>query len=280
MSQVIKIGVLKVGCIGTLPLVEFLLDERAERTDIDVRVVGSGAKLGIFQCRDVTKLIIQQKPDLILLIGPAQTTGGPTEARKMLAEANIPLVIISDSPANRIRKELEESGFGYIIVDADSMIGARREFLDSTEMALYNADVITVLAITGVFKVVSESIDNIIGSLKRGEKPTLPHIRINKEIAVKAAGFKNPYAKAKAMAAYEIARRVTELNMEGCFKVNEKERYVPIIAAGHEMMREAAKLADEARELEKSNDSILRKPHYKNGSLGTKSALLEKPQLI
>ena len=41
MTEPLKIGVLKLGCIGNLPLIEFLLDERAERTDIDVRVSGS-----------------------------------------------------------------------------------------------------------------------------------------------------------------------------------------------------------------------------------------------
>lgn len=44
MSKTVKIGILKVGCIGSAPLLEFLLDERAERRDIAVRVVGSGAK--------------------------------------------------------------------------------------------------------------------------------------------------------------------------------------------------------------------------------------------
>ena len=59
VDQVIKVGIIKVGCIGTLTLLEFLLDERAERTDIDVIVAGSGAKLGLGQCREVTRWIIQ-----------------------------------------------------------------------------------------------------------------------------------------------------------------------------------------------------------------------------
>ncbi|MDH5795184.1 MAG: methylenetetrahydromethanopterin dehydrogenase, partial [Candidatus Bathyarchaeota archaeon] len=40
MKEIVRVGVLKVGCIGTLPLLEFLLDERADRMDIDVRVLG------------------------------------------------------------------------------------------------------------------------------------------------------------------------------------------------------------------------------------------------
>ena len=278
VSRVIKVGFVKAGCIGTLPLIEFLLDERAERTDIDVRVAGSGAKLGPNQCREITDRMIQQKPDLVILIGPAQQTQGPTEARKMLAEAGLPTVVISDGPTRKIVRELEEAGLGYIIVSADSMIGARREFLDPTEMALYNSDIIRVLAATGVFNVVVREIDEVIRSLKKGEKPQLPRIIVDKERAVEAAGFKNPYAKAKAMAAHEISRYVADLNVEGCFKVSEWTKYVPITAAGHEMMRTAAKLADEAREIEKSGDSVLRKPHFKDGSLGEKKALIEKPK--
>jgi methylenetetrahydromethanopterin dehydrogenase len=278
VSQVVKIGVVKVGCIGTLPLIEFLLDERAERTDIDVRVAGSGAKLGPEQCREATSWMIKQKPDLVLLIGPAQQTRGPTEARGMLTEAGIPTIVISDGPTKGIAKELEEASLGYIIILADSMIGARREFLDPLEMALYNSDILKVLAATGVLNVVVREIDDVIQSLKREEKPNLPRIIVDKEKALEAAGFKNPYAKAKAMAAHEISRHVAELNVEACFKVEEWTKYVPLTAAGHEMMRTAAKLADEAREIEKSGDSVLRKPHHKDGSIGEKRALIEKPK--
>jgi len=278
MSQIVKVGVVKAGCIGTLPLIEFLLDERAERTDIDVRVAGSGAKLGLEQCREVTDRMIKQKPNLMLLIGPAQQTQGPAEARRMLAKAGIPTVVISDGPTKKLVKEFEEAGLGYIIVEADSMIGARREFLDPAEMALYNADVLKVLAVTGVFNVVVKEIDAVIESLKRGEKPNLPRIIVDKEKAIKASGFKNPYARAKAMAAHEISRHAAELNVEACFKVEEWTKYVPLTAAGHEMMRTAAKLADEAREIEKSGDSVLRKPHHKDGSIGEKRTLIEKPK--
>lgn len=278
LSQVVKIGVVKVGCIGTAPLIEFLLDERAERTDIDIRVAGSGAKLGPKQCREAATSIIKQNPDLALLIGPAQQAPGPAEARRLLAEAHIPTIVISDSPTKKIAKELEAAGFGYVIITADSMIGARREFLDPTEMALYNSDVIRVLAATGVFNLLINELEAVIQSLKGGKKPSLPHIIVDKKTAVEAAGFKNPYARAKAVAAYEIASRVAVLNTEACFKIEEWTEYVPLTAAGHEMMRTAAKLADEARELEKAGDTVLRRPHSKDGSLGEKRALLEKPK--
>jgi len=278
VAQVVKIGVVKAGCVGTLPLLEFLMDERAERTDIDVRVMGSGAKLGPEQCKEITSWMIQYKPDFTILIGPAQPTRGPTEARRMLVEAGIPTIVISDGPTKRMVKELEAAGLGYIIVEADSMIGARREFLDPAEMALYNADVLKVLAATGALNVIVRELEKIIQSLKKGQKPQLPCIIIDKDKAVEAAGFKNPYAGAKAVAAHEMARHVAEVNVEACFKVLEWQKYIALTATGHEMMRTAASLADEAREIEKARDSVLRKPHFDDGTLGEKRALIEKPK--
>ena len=38
MSKEVRIGILKLGCIGSLPLLEFLLDERADRKDVDIMV--------------------------------------------------------------------------------------------------------------------------------------------------------------------------------------------------------------------------------------------------
>jgi len=278
MSQPVKVGILKAGCIGTLPLLEFLLDERAERTDIDVRVMGSGAKLGLEQCREITNLMIQQKPDSVIFIGPAQASPGPTEARRMLASAGVPTVIISDGPTKKIAKEIEEKGLGYIILDGDPMIGARREFLDPTEMAIFNSDVLRVLAVTGTLGVILKEIDRMIDSIKRREKPELPRIIVDEDKALEAAGFMNPYARAKASAAYEIATQVSRINVEACFKVTDWEAYVRLVAVGHEMMRTASKMCEEAREMEKSADSVLREPHFNDGSRGKKRALIEKPK--
>jgi methylenetetrahydromethanopterin dehydrogenase len=278
MSEVVKVGVLKTGCIGTLPLLEFLLDERAERKDLDVRVIGSGAKLGLEQCKETAELMIGLKPDMVVLVGPAQTTPGPTEARRLLAAAGVPTIMISDSPAKKLAEETGQPGLGYIIVEADSMIGARREFLDPAEMATYNSDVIRVLAATGAFNVVVEAIDKAVASIKAGGKPELPQMVVDGNKAVEAAGYQNPYAKAKASAAYELASRVSKLTTEACFRVQDQQVYVPLAAAAHEMMRAAAKLANEARELEKGGDTVLRKPHFKDGTLGTKRSLMEKPK--
>jgi len=277
MSGIVKIGVLKIGCIGTLPLLEIMLDERADRRDIDVRVIGSGVKLGLEQCKEVTELMIKQNPDFVILIGPAQATQGPSNARKMLKEADLPTIVISDFPAKRLVDEMEKAGLGYIIVEADSMIGARREFLDPTEMTLYNSDVIRVLAVTGAFNLVVEVIDKVIESIKEGKSLKLPKLIIDGTKAVEAAGFTNPYAKAKALAAYEMAKQVSRITTTACFKIQDPSLYVPMVAAAHEIMRTAAKLVDEAREIEKSQDKVLRRPHFKDGKIGTKRSLMEKP---
>lgn len=271
-------GVVKAGCIGTLPILEFLLDERADRQDIDVRVVGAGAKMDPAHCEAVANEIVPFKPDFAVFISPNATIAGPTKGRQTLAAAGIPTIVISDGPTKKIAKDLEAAGFGYIIIEADSMIGARREFLDPTEMAVFNAEILKVLAVTGAFNLVCKEFDRLIESVKKGEKPQLPHVVINKERAVAAAGFENPYARAKAMAAHEASCKVADLTVEGCFIVKEWERYTQIVAAAHEIMRGAAKLADEAREIEKGSDSVLRLPHHPDGTVLEKRKLLTKPE--
>lgn len=275
--DVVKIGFVKLGNIGAAPLLELLLDERADRNDIDVRVVGSGAKLNPEQAEEAARKILDFEPNLVITVSPNAALPGPGKVREIMADAGIPLIIVSDSPGKKIKEDVEAKNQGYIIVNADSMIGARREFLDPTEMALFNADVIRVLAATGAFSVIYHEIDAVIEQIKRGEKPELPRVVINKETAVDALNFRNPYAEAKALAAYDIACKVADLNVEGCFKIQEAEKYIPIIAGAHEMMRVAAILADEARELEKTGDTVLRQPHKKSGEILKKIALAEKP---
>ena len=271
----VRIGFLKLGCIATSPMIELLLDERAEREDMEVRVLSSGANMGSKQARDVANSILALKPDLVFVISPNASTKGPTSAREALAEAGVPVVVVSDGPS-KLLEELE--GMGGIIVEADSMIGARREFLDPIEMAIFNGDTIKVLAVTGVFTVVYETVDGLIEQLKAGEKPELPLLNVTRKKAIKAAGFTNPYAEAKAAAAYEMAKRVANLTTTACFREKDWEVYTALCAAAHELMRSAAALADEAREIEKYGDNVLRKPHYKDGSILKKRKLIEKPK--
>jgi len=274
---VVTIGFGKLGNIGSAPLLEFLLDERAERKDIEVRVVSSGAKMGVEHAAHVAQRLSEFEPDLAVVTSPNASLPGPTRLREALS-SKVPTIVVSDSPAKKAVQDIEKAGAGYLIVEADAMIGARREFLDPAEMALFNADLLKVLTVTGVFNVLWQEIDKVVQFIQQGQAPILPRIVINKEKAIEASGLSNPYAKTKAMAAHEIARRVADLTVEGCFVVKEWERYTQLVAAAHEMMREAARLADEAREIDKAADMILRTPHHDDGAVLQKRKLLEKPR--
>ncbi|MEM2866223.1 MAG: F420-dependent methylenetetrahydromethanopterin dehydrogenase [Candidatus Hadarchaeales archaeon] len=276
MSSRVRIGVVKVGNIGTSPMIDLLLDERAEREDVDFRVVGSGPKMQEEECKECAQKILEFNPDLVLIVSPNPALPGPTSARRIVAGGGKPVVVVGDAPGKKAVPDLEKEGMGYILIEADAMIGARREFLDPAEMALFNANVIKVLAATGAFNVVCEEVEKAIEGVKKGS-PYLPRVVITRQKAVEGAGFQNPYALAKAMAAYEMAKKVAELSVEGCFRMKEMKEYVPTVASSHEMMDTAARLATEARELEKSSDSLLRKPHADDGRLLSKRKLMEKP---
>ncbi|XRO76433.1 F420-dependent methylenetetrahydromethanopterin dehydrogenase [Methanocaldococcus sp. 10A] len=277
--MVVKIGIIKCGNIGVSPVIDLALDERADRNDIAVRILGSGAKMDPESVEEVTKKMVEDiKPDFIIYIGPNPAAPGPKKAREILSKSGIPAIIIGDAPGLRVKDEMEQQGLGYIIVKCDPMIGARREFLDPVEMALFNADVIRVVAGTGALRIVQEAIDKVIDAIKEGKEPELPRIVINEEKAVEAMEFTNPYAKVKAMAAFVIAEKVGDVDVKGCFMTKEVEKYIPIVASAHEMIRYAAKLVDEARELEKAMDAVSRKPHSTDGKRLSKKALMEKPQ--
>jgi methylenetetrahydromethanopterin dehydrogenase len=277
VTLVVKIGFGKLGNIGSAPLLEFLLDERAERNDIEVRVVSSGSKMTVEHGAEIGRILSEFKPDFAVVTSPNAALPGPTRLREVLMNAKIPTIVISDSPAKKAVPDIEKSGGGYLIVEADSMIGARREFLDPAEMAIFNADLFKVLTVSGVFNVLWQQIDKVVQSIQNGQAPTLPRIVINKDKAIEASGLSNPYARAKAMAAHEIARRVADLTVEGCFMVKEWERYTQLVAAAHEMMGEAARLAGEAREVDKAEDMVLRTPHHDDGVMLSKRKLREKP---
>ncbi len=282
MDRVVRITFLKIGYLGVTTLIDALLDERASRRDISVRVVSSGCKMDEEEAYDVAKLALTIPTDLYILVSPNAELPGPSAARKSLTATGKPIIVVSDEPSKKIAKQLSDEGVGYILVYADSMIGARREFLDPVEMALYNSDIIRVLAVTGVLRLIHTEIDKVIRQLRRGEAPTLPKVLVDKEAALAYSGLSNPYAYAKAMACFEAARRVASLSTEGCYRVEERERYLPILAAAHELMRVAARLADEAREVEKANDSVSRVVHLRSGALRGKVKLFEdlsKPSL-
>lgn len=271
------LGVLKLGNIGTSPLLELLFDERAERENFNAVVIGSGAKMNEEAAERSAKLLLDQKPHLVLIPSPNAALKGPKKARELVKEAGIPVILLSDLLPKDQRENLAANGYGYILLPADSMIGARREFLDPSEMALFNAHVIQVLAATGAFRAVQLALDEVIASISAGKSPALPALVVNASRAVEAGNFTNPYARVKAMAAYELATAVAGIAVKGCFKQKEHEKYIPTVASAHEMMRSAALLADEARELEKYGDSVHRSPHFDDGKIGIKKKLGDKP---
>jgi len=275
----VKIGVVKCGNIGTAPLFELLLDELADREDIKVRTITTGSKMDTEDVQDALAKIFEFNPNFLVFISPNPSVPGPAKAREILSGKGIPSVIISDGPAKRIKDELEKQGLGYIVVMGDPLIGARREFLDPTEMAIFNSNVIKVLAATGAYRIVHQEIDRLVNAFKEGAKPTLPRLIIDTDDIRKNSDFKNPYAKAKAMAAYELTKKAAEINQRACFVEKEMENYVPLAACAHEIVQIAAKLAEEAREIEKSADTLVRKPHSKDGKPKTKAKLMLPPAL-
>lgn len=274
-EKVLKIGILKNGTIGSSLLLAFLMDERAEATRINVYEVTSGAKMHPPEmCTETMKDLLKWEPELILMSSPNAALKGPKSARDMAG--NIPTIIISDAPAKKAVEEITEKGMGYILVNCDSMIGARRPFLDPIEMSVFNADLLKVLAISGALSVISQKLNKVIMDMLEGKAPSLPKIIVDATTATKAAGFSNPYAEAKAIAAFELASSVSKLTGKACFQLKEREEYMPLLAAAHEMMSYAAKMCDEAREIEKANDTVLRRPHHAKQHMLTKKGLMEK----
>ncbi len=278
MKQV-KIVVFKCGNIATSPLFELLLDELADRQDIRIRTVTTGSKMSVEDVEEALPRIFEFNPDLLVSISPNPSISGPAKVREKFSSSDVPSVVISDAPGKRIKTELEEQGLGYIIIMGDPLIGARREFLDPIEMAIFNSNIIKVLAITGVYRIVHQEIDKLIHAIKMGFTPALPKLIIDANTIRDRSDFENPYAKAKALAAYELAEKIAEINLQACFIEKESEKYIPLVASAHEIAQIAAKLAEEAREIEKYNDTLVRKPHSKNGKLKTKTKLMLRPTL-
>lgn len=272
----VKVTFLKIGYIGATNLIDALLDERASRKGLSVRVVSSGCKMEEGEAVDAARLAASVPSDLYVVVSPNAALPGPTAAREALKATGKPIIVVSDEPSRKISKTLVEQGMGYIVIYADPMIGARQAFLDPVEMALFNSDIIRVLAVTGVLRLIHTEIDRVIAQLEKGETPQLPQVIVDKETALNQSGLENPYAYAKAMASFEAARRVAALSTEGCFKVEKSEEYLPIVASAHELMRQAALMADEAREVEKANDSVTRVVHFRSGALRRKTKLFAK----
>ncbi|MFW9900052.1 MAG: F420-dependent methylenetetrahydromethanopterin dehydrogenase [Candidatus Thorarchaeota archaeon] len=276
-EKILKIGILKNGTIGSSLLLAFLMDERAEATRINVREVTSGAKMHpADQCISTMRKLLEFEPELIIMSSPNAALPGPKAAREMAG--GIPTIIISDAPAKKALEEIKEKGMGYILVNCDSMIGARRPFLDPIEMSIFNSDLLKVLAITGALQVIATELNKVIIDMLESKSPILPQIIIDADMATEAAKFSNPYARAKAIAAFELAASVSKVTGKACFQLKERAEYMPLLTAAHEMMRTAALMCDKAREIEKYNDTVIRRPHHAKQQFLTKIKLYDKEQ--
>jgi len=274
-----KIGFIKLGNLGMSQVVDLILDEIAARQGIEIRSFGTGAKMGKEEAAH-TKHFKEYEADFYVMISPNSSAPGPTAAREIWNDK--PVIVISDGPTKKDdRKALEDAGFGYIIMKVDPLIGAKTEFLDCVEMSSFNSDAMKVLSTCGVVRLIQEAFDKVIDQAdagKSGKDLELPHVLVSAQKAIESAGFNNPYAKAKALAALHMADKVAEINFPACFMMKEVEQVTLTTATGHEMMRAAAQLAIDAREIEKGNDSVFRQPHMKDGSQKTKTKLYDKPQ--
>jgi methylenetetrahydromethanopterin dehydrogenase len=269
------IAVTKTGNIGASTVLELLLDERADRKDIDVRVVSSGAKMDNAEAEYVSTRILDLDADLIIYATPNANAPGPKKVIDAFSGKNA--IIVSDAPAMKARDYIEKRGLSYILISADAMIGARREFLDPTEMAVFNADILKVLAGTGALRLIQTEIGKTVDALKEGAK-YLPRIVVTAESAVEHANYSNSVAREKAVLAYNMAEEVGSLNVRGCFMEKDPSKYIQTVADAHELLRKAATLIDEAREIERKSDTLYRTPHNPHGRIMRKTRLMEKPE--
>lgn len=271
----LKVVFAKIGMIGITPMIEGLIDERAVRTDIVTRSVYSGCKMEPSDAKEVMEAALALKPHLLIFVAPYLQGEGPLAGVEMLCGSGMPSCVVSNTATKEVLSKLEQNNIGYIIVDADPMIGAKKEFLDPVEMCLFNSDIIRVLALTGVYRAVQVEVDKMIDALKQGRRPQPPKLILDKEKALAYAGYHSPYAATKAMVAYEASKLVAELSTRGCYAIKDLGRALHYVSASHEVMRVAASIADEAREMEKKIDAVERLIHIYDGSVIRRVRLLE-----
>ncbi len=277
-----RVAFLKLGCIGSLPLIDLIVDERATRTDIEVRSLSTGAHMEPEHCEGVVETAIGWGPDLCVVVSPNAALPGPTLVRTRLHDSGVPALNITDGPGLRafVRKNADGKRVstvldkqGYVVLPMDPMIGAKPEFLDATEMTLFNADVLKVFSACGLVRFLQRVIDEAISVVRARQDISLPAEKVSAERVVKAGGFTNPYAAAKAYAAIKICEAIAPITSQACFKVAERHRYLLMVAGAHEMLRTAALLADAAREMEKAHGTVARTPHRKTGEISERRTL-------
>tara|TARA_B100000749_G_C18403471_1_gene455850 strand:- start:149 stop:973 length:825 start_codon:yes stop_codon:yes gene_type:complete len=272
--MVVKITVVKSGFIGVTTLIEALLDERAARKDISVHSISSGSKMHTEASEDLEKNALLYDTDFFILVTPNASLDAPKELAFNLSKHK-PTLVVSDNPASKSINDFSNENLGYIVVQGDPLIGIRQEFLDPIEMSNFNSDVLKVLSITGAFRALVHEIDLVVSAINNSQPIVLPRIIVDKHKALSHSGLSNPYAKSKALASYEMAKLVGRLSAEGGYKEKDRQKYLLVVSASHELIRQAAILADEAREIEKTHDNVFRQIHDSEGNYATKNKLLD-----
>ena len=262
----VKITFVKIGNITLTTLIDIMLDERASRTDIEGTVISSSTKMKLSAAERIVPLIDQVETDLMIMISPNASDEGPQSIITKYKN-KYPLIVVSDTANKEVRDKWKEDGIGYIIAPFDPMIGAKKDFLDTTEMCLYNGYIITAFSACGVFAYITALLDDVIRQLKEGKKPELPTRNMSSIGIVTSVNFSNEYSRPKALAVLNILTEAGELNVNGCFVEKDKEKSLIKVAGAHEMVRQAAILADEVRELEKTSNHLIKTPHGKEGEL-------------
>ena len=182
-----KIGFVKLGNIATSTAIDLSLDEIAERSDIEFKIVSFGPKMTKKEGEAAAELLAWA-PQLVVISSPNAATAGPTTAREQF-QGHCPQSSSLTVPAKKESRDLlAADGFGYIILPMDPLIGAKREFLDPAEMALFNSDALKVLAACGAIRLVQEELDKAMASVIAGE-PKLPAILATPEKCAERMNF-------------------------------------------------------------------------------------------
>lgn len=236
-----SICIIKIGNTSVAQAIDYLFTDIAK-----INIISSGAKLNPKQIKEIIPQAVDSNPDLIILTTPNPEAVGPAFARSELSQLDIPVIIIGDSPlvGVKIQDEMKHQNLGFILVSGDPMIGVRQEFLDASEMCIFNADIVKVLAICGVFKTIRKII------IKYLDHTILPQLTLTGNDVIVNAGFTNPYAEAKALAAYTVCESIAYINLEGSYLTDDFERYMDLLSAASELANTAYKLADEAYMIE------------------------------
>lgn len=271
----VKITFVKIGNITLTTLVDIMLDERASRTDIEATVISSSTKMKPEAAERIFPLIDQVETDLMIMISPNAGDKGPQAVIERYKSKH-PLIVVSDTADKEMRQKWKDEGIGYIIVPFDPMIGAKLDFLDPTEMCLFNGYIITTFSTCGVFSYITSLLDEVIDQLKAGGKAEVPSRNMSSIGVVTSYPFSNPYSKAKALAALNILEEAAKLNVNGCFVEKDSEKALIKVSAAHELVRQSSILGNEVRELEKSANHVVRTPHNKEGKVLHKTHFFDK----